>query len=147
MSTNKDSHSQGLQAKQRVLFVCTGNTCRSQIAESVARELRPDWLVYSAGIKPGNEVNCRAVAVLSERGFLSHGQFPKSVELFTSQHLDVVIALGKTALNNLPEFANANKVLFHPIRDPYTATGTTEEQLDVYRSVLENVEEMILALG
>lgn len=147
MSTNKDSYSKGLQAKQRVLFVCTGNTCRSQIAESVARELRPDWLVYSAGVKPGDEVNYRAVSVLSERGFSSERQFPKGVELFSQEYLDIVIVLGQTALDNLPEFANANKVLFFPITDPYTATGTTEEQLDVYRSVLENLEEMILTLG
>jgi arsenate reductase (thioredoxin) len=133
-----------MQSKRKVLFVCTGNTCRSQIAESVARELRPDWMVYSAGVRPGDEINYRAVAVLQESGFSSKGQVPKAAELFADEYLDMVIVLGQTALDNLPEFANTDNILFHPITDPFNAEGTIEEQLNVYRSVLGQIEEMIL---
>lgn len=127
--------------KLRVLFLCTGNSCRSQMAEGVLRRLAGDrFEVYSAGITPAARVHPRAVAVMAERGIDLGGQYPKSVEEFAGQEFDYVITTCEGAREACPFFPGGGKRLHWPLPDPAAATGTEEEVRTAFRQVADEVE-------
>ena len=130
--------------KQRVLFLCNGNSCRSQMAEGFLRHLRGDeFEVFSAGIKP-SLVNPYAIKVMAEIGIDISGQCSKNVTEFLGQPFDFVITLCDSAKQTCPFFPGKATRLHWDLLDPAEATGTEDEILAVFRKVRDQIKENIL---
>lgn len=124
--------------KKRVLFVCIGNACRSQMAEAFARAYGSDTLiVHSAGLAPAASLPPLTRQTLSEKNISSEGQFPKAVESFTMENFDVVINLSG---ERLPPSLVSARVIEWNVRDPI---GESEA---VYRAVAAQIEGLVMRL-
>lgn len=130
--------------KKRVLFHCTGNSCRSQMAEGFLRHMAGDkFEVFSAGVKP-TQVNPLAIKVMSEIGIDIAKQRSKSASEFLGQQFNYVITVCDNAKQTCPIFpGNANK-LHWDLQDPAQAQGTEEERLLIFRKVRNQIKENIL---
>lgn len=132
--------------KHRVLFLCTGNACRSQMAEAIVNaRLKDQWEAYSAGTKPIGYVHPKALQVLREIG-INHQGRSKSVEEFFNQGFDLVITVCDSAKESCPLWLGKGKVIHVGFPDPAKATGTEEEQLTVFRKVRDAICKTILPL-
>ena len=126
------------KVKKRVLFVCIGNACRSQMAEAFARAYGPDILIVkSAGLAPAIGLPALTRQTLSEKNIPSEGQFPKALETVAGEPFDVVVNLSGERLSST--FGNA-RLLEWNVRDPI---GETE---DVYRAVAAQIEGLVMRL-
>ncbi len=124
----------------RMLFLCTGNSCRSQMAEAIFRSFDPSLEVYSAGTKPAAEVHPLAVRVMREIGIDISGRSPKSVDRFLSLSFDYVVTLCDDAKENCPLFAGAVKHRVHiGFEDPAEATGEEARVLATFRRVRDDI--------
>jgi arsenate reductase len=125
-------------AKKRVLFVCIGNACRSQMAEAFARAYGSDiMIVHSAGLAPATSLPPLTRQTLSEKNIPSEGQFPKGVESVVGEPFEVVVNLsGET----LPAAFGAARVIEWSVRDPI---GESES---VYRAVAAQIEGLVMRL-
>ncbi len=120
----------------RVLVLCTGNSCRSQMAAALLRQQRPGWEVISAGTYPLAEVHPLAVRVMAEVGLDISGERPRPVEPFIAQPFDHVITVCDDAREACPVFTGEVRHRHHlPFTDPYWAVGTEQERLAVFRRV------------
>jgi arsenate reductase len=130
----------------RVLFLCTANSARSQMAEALLRKhAGGHFEVYSAGIQPG-EMNRLALRVLDEIGIDASGQWAKSVDLFRGRmHFDYVVTLCGDAEKRCPVFPAATVRLHWPFEDPAAASGSGEERLVAFRAARDEIEKRILA--
>jgi arsenate reductase (thioredoxin) len=121
--------------RRRVLFLCTGNSCRSQMAEAVLRRLGGSaYEVYSAGTHPAKELHPLAVAVMEEVGYDLTGQRPKHVSEFLGETFHRVITVCDAANEECPFFPGAERIHW-PFEDPAEATGPEEQSLKVFRQV------------
>lgn len=126
--------------KAKILVLCTGNSCRSQMAEGFIRTLDPEFEVYSAGTRPEKEVNKYAVAVMKEIGIDISTQYPKSAEKLAGEPFDYVITVCDNAREACPVFTGDVKHRLHiGFEDPFGAKGTEEEKLEVYRKVRDEI--------
>jgi len=126
--------------KRRVLFLCTGNSCRSQMAEGLLRHLGGDAFdVHSAGTEPST-VNPDAIAVMAERGIDISGQRSKHVRELEGQPFDAVITVCDHAKDRCPVFPGPARRWHWSFPDPAAATGTREERLAVFRAVRDDIE-------
>lgn len=124
----------------KVLILCTGNSCRSQMAEGIMRKMYPEAEVYSAGTKPEKEVNQYAVQVMSEMGIDISDQYPKSVNQFIKKSFDYVITVCDNARQICPVFTGkVNNRMHVGFEDPASATGTDEQKLAVYRKIRDQI--------
>ncbi len=125
----------------KVLILCTGNTCRSQMAEGFLKVMNPALEVYSAGTEPGEKVHPVAIEVMKEEGIdLSKG-YPKPVEKFISTPFDYVITVCDGAKEACPVFTGKVKHRLHiGFDDPAEATGTPEEIKKVFLRVRDEIE-------
>jgi arsenate reductase len=125
-----------------ILILCTGNSCRSQMAEAFLASFDPRLDVHSAGSRPAERVNPYAVRVMKELNFdLSQGR-PKSVEEFLSEPVDYVITVCGNARDECPAFTGEVGSRVHlGFEDPADATGTEEEVLDVFRRSREEIRD------
>ena len=129
--------------KPRILFLCTGNSCRSQMAEGWARALHPDTLdVVSAGTRPTG-VNPLTVAVMQEAGVDISSQVSKSVDRFLSQRFDHVITLCGEAEETCPVFPGDVNRRHFGFDDPARASGTQEEVLAEFRRVRDEIRAFV----
>ncbi|MCK4443302.1 MAG: arsenate reductase ArsC [Thermoplasmata archaeon] len=131
--------------RQRILFLCTGNTCRSQMAEGHIRHQHSyRFDVESAGAMP-SEVNPNAIGVMEEIGIDISGQRSRSVEEFIGQRFDYVITLcGDSSRDVRPSFiGDVGERLDWNFPDPYEARGSQEEILETYRNVRDGLREKI----
>jgi arsenate reductase len=130
----------------RVLFLCTANSARSQMAEALLRvHAGARFEVYSAGIEP-TEINPLTIRVLNEIGIDASGLWAKSVELFRGRmHFDYVITVCSNAEERCPVFADTAIRLHWPFEDPAAALGGDEEKLAVFRGVRDRIEARIVA--
>jgi len=120
----------------RVLFVCTGNSARSIMAEVLTRKHGSTaFEVYSAGTEPRG-INPLTVRALQEAGLPTDGLSSKSVQEFLGQRFDYVITVCDQARQSCPVFPGSHQSLHWGYEDPAEATGTDEERLQVFRSVL-----------
>lgn len=126
---------------KRILILCTGNSCRSQMAEGYVRYFRPDFEVYSAGTAPAPEIHPLAIQVMREDGIdISDGE-PKLVNQFIDQPFDYVITVCDDAKETCPVFVGEVKHRLHKgFEDPAMATGTEEEVLAVFRKVRNQIK-------
>jgi arsenate reductase (thioredoxin) len=123
-------------AKQRVLFVCIGNSCRSQMAEAFARAYGSDIMVaQSAGLSPATMVAPLTKQMLAERNLNIEDHFPKGVEMLAREAFDLVVNMSGHPMN-LP---NA-RILTWAVRDPI---GQPEA---VYRGVVQQIEGLVMGL-
>ncbi len=120
----------------KILILCTGNTCRSQMAAGFLKHWAPEFEIYSAGTKPEGRVNPYAIQVMKEEGIDISDGHPKSVDLFIDKEFDYVITVCDGAKEVCPVFTGKVKHRRHiGFEDPAEATGTPEEVLPVYRKV------------
>ncbi len=139
-----------MSAKKGVLFVCNGNSCRSQMAEGWARHLRPDIEAHSAGITPGDMVDPRAIRVMGESGVDISHQHPKHIREVRHVSFDLVITLCSDSEKSCPAFATQTKVIHAPFDDPPAlAFGieNDEELLAIYRRVRDQIREFVEKLA
>ncbi len=133
-----------------VLFLCTGNSCRSQMAEGWAKALLPAQVeAFSAGTAPGGEVDARAIKVMAEAGVDISGHTPKSVEVFKDMEFDLVVTVCDNASRNCPVYRGKGRKLHRGFDDPGTVAGKgslDEEALPVYRRVRDEIKTLVLEL-
>lgn len=130
--------------KKKVLFICTANSCRSQMAEALVNHyLSDDWVAYSAGTEPADQVHIYAVFVMNELGIDITGKLPKSVTEFREINPDLVITLCDDAADNCPLWLGQGKVVHIGFPDPAKKKGSTIEQIDNFRSVRDEIHLVI----
>jgi arsenate reductase len=130
----------------RVLVLCTGNSCRSIMAEALFRQLGgPRVAVDSAGSHPAGIVNPRTIQVLDEAGTPHDGVSSKSMTRFLDREFDHVLTVCDDAAEVCPVFPGPAVRTHWSIPDPAAATGTEDEQLAVYRATLADLRQRIMA--
>jgi len=126
----------------RILILCTGNSCRSQMAEGFLRSFNPDLEVFSAGTEPSDRVHPKAVEVMQEKEIDLSGHHPKKVDMFLEDPFDYVITVCGHAQENCPVFQGEVKQNLHiGFDDPAEASGTEEEIYAVFRRVRDEIQE------
>jgi len=131
---------------QTVLILCTGNSCRSQMAEVIWNKLgRGQWKAISAGSRPSGYVHEMALAALQEIDLPTHGLSSKSSEPFRDQPFDVVVTVCDNAQKACPSWPAAEHILHWPFADPADAVGTPDEQMRVFRNVRDQIQDKIQA--
>lgn len=126
----------------KILILCTGNSCRSQMAEGFLISFDSSLDVNSAGTKPENEVNPKAIEVMNEKGIDLSQNFPKKVDEFLDQSFDYVITVCDSAKETCPVFMGDIKHRLHMgFEDPAGATGTEQEILKKFREVRDQIQE------
>ncbi len=124
----------------KVLILCTGNSCRSQMAEGFLRTLKPQFELFSAGTKPAEVVNPNAVKVMQELGIDISSNYPKNVDIYLNDEFDYVITVCGGANETCPAFIGTVKNRVHiGFDDPVDAVGTEEEILQEYRRVRDEI--------
>jgi len=126
--------------KPKVLILCTGNSCRSHMAEGILRAAAGDILeVHSAGSKPAGYVHPLAIRALAEIGIDIRAHRSKSMNEFLDQHIETVITVCGKADQVCPTYPGQVNRLHWPFDDPAHATGTEEEQMIVFRRVRNEI--------
>ena len=127
---------------KKILILCTGNSCRSQMAEGFLKSFNSELEVFSAGTIPAEKVNPNSVIVMDEVGIDISSQFPQNVDEFVDQSFDYVITVCDNAKEVCPVFSGEVKHQVHlPFDDPADATGTEQEVLAVYKRVRVEIKE------
>ncbi len=132
--------------KHKVLFLCTANSCRSQIAEALVNaRLGDHWQAFSAGTQPAGYVHPKALAALAEIGIHHKGE-SKSTDKFRDVDFDLVITVCDDAAENCPVWLGKGKRVHLGFPDPAKAEGTDEEIAQVFRAVRDDIEEKVVSL-
>ncbi|HEY8758436.1 MAG TPA: arsenate reductase ArsC [Candidatus Limnocylindria bacterium] len=131
---------------QRVLFLCTHNSARSQMAEGLLRSLGGDRFEAHSGGTKATGVRPLAITAMAEVGVDISGQTSKTLDPFIEQRFDYVITVCDDANESCPIFPNAAHRLHWSLPDPSKATGTDAEQLAVYRRVRDDLRTRITEL-
>ena len=136
----------GSEARKRVLVLCTGNSCRSQMAEGwVNTRLKDKWEACSAGTSPAARVHPLAVRVMAEAGVDISGQLPQHVEGFVRDKWDLVVTVCDSAAETCPIFPAPVARMHVSFPDPAGATGSEGERLAVFRKVRDDIRDRLLA--
>lgn len=131
--------------KKRVLFLCTANSCRSQMAEGIVNHFMGDRLAaFSAGIE-ATFVHPRAIAVVKEIGIVISGHQSKNLSAFDGQIFDYVITLCGSANETCPLYIGGTKKMHIGFDDPAAATGSEEDILCEFRRVRDEIKEKLTA--
>jgi len=134
------------EQKLKILFLCTGNTCRSQMAEGLTRHLKSDLIApYSAGVDPG-EMNLRAVKSMAEIGIDISDGFPKTIESLGHITFDYVITLCDHANESCPLFPGKTKKLHWGFEDPPKLAenaATEDEAMSHYHRVRDEIKAFV----
>lgn len=139
-----------MERKKNVLFLCTGNSARSQMAEGLLRQIAGDrFEVMSAGLEPKDEVHPLAVEVMREIGIDIGAQKPKTVDVFLGRvpvhYLIVVCNRAQATCPRIwPGLMDGNRY-YWPVDDPAEAAGSVEERLAVFRAVRDELQQKLIA--
>lgn len=126
-----------------VLFLCTGNSCRSQMAEAIVNARYPEWRAFSAGTKPAGYVHELAIEALAEIGIMHSGE-SKHISDLISKDFDLVVTVCDSAAEECPVWpGKAGKRVHHSFVDPAKAEGTLDERKQVFRQVRSEMLEVI----
>lgn len=126
----------------KILILCTGNSCRSQMAEGFLRSYDNSIEVYSAGTEPSSHVHPIAVKAMAEVDIDISQNKPKDVAQFINQHFDYVISVCDDANLNCPVFEGTVENRWHiGFDDPALAKGTEEEVLNAFRRIRNEISE------
>lgn len=127
--------------KKRILILCTGNSCRSQMAEGFLKSFDNNLEVYSAGTKPAERVNPFAIKAMKKIGIDISSGITENVDKYLSQSFDYVITVCDNAKETCPVFMGDVKHRLHiGYDDPAEAVGTEEEVMPVYRRVRDEIK-------
>lgn len=136
------SHKYDFQQKS-VIFLCTGNSCRSQIAEAVVNAKYGDrWQAFSAGTKPAGYVHPMAVKVLAEIGIHHHG-ISKNVSEYQNQDFDLVITVCDSAAEECPIWLRPGKQVHLPFPDPAKVKGNDKQVLSIFQEVRDQIAKQL----
>ncbi len=128
-----------------ILFLCTGNSCRSPMAEGIAREL--GWKAVSGGINPSESVSRFAVQAMADINIDISEHIPRSAADYHSDSFDLVVTLGDAAKKYRPEFSGSvGEFLHHPIFDPYEVQGSSEKKQSAYNTARDALQEWLLTM-
>lgn len=131
--------------RKRVLILCTGNSCRSQMAEGwVNHELAETWLAKSAGTRPAEQVHPLAVRAMAEVGIDISAGAPETVEGYLEDQWDLVITVCDSARETCPVFPRSVETLHISFPDPAEADGSEEEMMAVFRAVRDDIRRRLL---
>ncbi len=123
-----------------VLILCTGNSCRSQMAEGWLKYFAPELKVFSAGTKP-EEVNKYSVQVMKESGVNISHHTSNNINEYVSTNIDFLITVCDNAKEKCPVFPGLVKRYHHSFVDPANAKGTDKEKLLVYKKVCGEIKD------
>ena len=130
--------------KPRILFLCTGNSCRSHMAEGWLRHIAgARFDAFSAGSRPAGFVHPLAVRAMSEAGVDISGHRSKSLDEFAGQEFDLLVTVCDDAREACPVFAGATRQVHWGFDDPARATGSDEERMVVFRRVRDEIGSCI----
>ena len=145
----------GDETLRRVLFLCTGNSCRSQMAEAIVNaRMGGDWQAFSAGTRPAGYVHPNALRALTEIGIAHSGQ-SKGAEEFRGQPFDLVVTVCDDAAGDCPVWLPApgtqaqggqGQRAHLSFPDPAKAVGSDEEVMAAFRSVRDDIARRVTAL-
>jgi arsenate reductase (thioredoxin) len=132
---------------QRILILCTGNSCRSQMAEGFIKSFNRNLDVYSAGTNPAVHVSLRAVQVMMEVGIDISTAYPKSVDQFLGESFDYVITVCDQANETCPVFlGKVNHRLHIGFDDPAKVSGTEDEIRSEFRRIRDEIKDRFTEL-
>ncbi len=124
---------------KRVLFVCTGNTCRSPMAAGIVNFFLGDtWQAYSAGVEPGQTVNPNSVAVMDELNIDIRHHQPQATSAYQHQPFNIVIVLGEYPYQQFVTWPEIGQLILMPFGDPYG------QPIAVYRQTRTDIQNRIL---
>lgn len=126
----------------KILVLCTGNSCRSQMAHGFFREYLPEAVVRSAGTSP-HDLNPLAVKVMAERNIDISNHTPEHVDRYTGETFDYVVTVCDNAAQNCPVFPGEAVRLHWPFDDPAAFTGPDDSVLEVFRRVRDEIDRKI----
>jgi arsenate reductase len=127
--------------KKKVLFLCTGNSCRSQMAEALVNaRLGEDWEAFSAGSRPTGVVHPKTLQVLAEIGIQHHGR-SKSMDEFRGQPFDLVVTVCDDSAEDCPVWLGKGKKVHLPFPDP-----AKTDDIGDFRKVRDAIEKEIIPL-
>jgi arsenate reductase len=126
----------------KILVLCTGNSCRSQMAEGFLKSFDNSFEVFSAGTKPEKALNPFAIKVMKEAGIDISFYYPKNVITFVNDSFDYVITVCNNAKESCPLFTGNVKNRLHiGFEDPADAKGTEEEVLKTYQRTRDEIKD------
>lgn len=129
------------QVIMKILVLCTGNTCRSQMAEGFLKSFDQSLQVYSAGTHPGSEVHPKTIRVMREENIDLSKNSPSSVEDFINEDFDHVITVCDGAKENCPIFSGKVKNRLHiGFEDPAKINGSDDYILSEYRRIRDEIK-------
>jgi len=132
--------------KRKVLFLCTGNSCRSQMAEAIVNARMGDsWEAYSAGTRPAGYVHPLALRALTEIGIHHEGR-SKQADEYRTVMFDLVVTVCDDAAENCPLWLGKGRREHLGFPDPAKATGSEEEVMAVFRAVRDDIARQVPAL-
>ena len=134
-------------SKKRVLVLCTGNSCRSHMAEGIINHyLENSWIAYSAGTEPAGYVHPLAIAVMAELGIDISSHISKPTEGFRNMSLDWVITVCDDASENCPVWLGRANTVHYFFPDPANATGTDNEKMKIFCQVRVDIRDKVLEI-
>jgi arsenate reductase len=126
------------RVRKRVLFLCTGNSCRSQMAEAIVNSGRAgQWEAFSAGSRPAGFVHPLVIRVLAEIGIEFQGARSKPVSEFQGQPFDQVVTVCSSAAQQCPVWLGQGRRVHREYPDPAQVEGDEAQQLAAFRSLRE----------
>jgi arsenate reductase len=132
-------------SEKRVLFLCTGNSARSQMAEGLVNHLLgDDWEAHSAGTHPAGYVHPLAVEAMAELGIDISGHRSKSTDEFRDEVVDLVITVCDDAAENCPVWLGGGQAVHIGFPDPAKATGSQAAQLGVFCHIRDAIRQQVL---
>ncbi len=135
-----------IKPPRNVLFLCTGNACRSQMAEAIVNaRLGSEWRAFSAGTHPAGSVHPKTLQVLKEIG-IDHQGRSKNVEELRPLKFDVVVSVCDEAYEECPIWLGPGQHIHLSFPDPAKATGSDEEVTATFRSARNQIERQVLTL-
>tara|TARA_B100001057_G_scaffold426450_1_gene450534 strand:+ start:2715 stop:3119 length:405 start_codon:yes stop_codon:yes gene_type:complete len=132
----------------KIIVICTGNTCRSQIAEGLLKHKYPDYEIQSAGTHPEAIVNPYAVRAMAEEGYDISTHYPKLVDDFIEESFDFVLTVCSSADELCPVFPNAKKRIHNSFVDPSRSSYESDEHaLKIYAQTVKEISNWINSLN
>jgi len=131
----------------KIIFLCTANSCRSQMAETWARHMLPDgWEIHSAGLIT-YPITSETWNAMREVGLDMVGQESKSLDGYDLDAFDLVVTLSDEAKRFLPRLADPARHLHHLVRDPMSATGTAEQIRQEFARGRDQIRELVAQIA
>jgi arsenate reductase len=129
--------------KKKVLFLCTHNSARSQIAEAILNSQKTNLIAYSAGIKPAKEIHPMAIKTMANLNINIRDQKPKSVDDFIDVDFDFVITLCREGREECPKFKGMPTYAHWWLPDPEQFAGTDETNILYFEELVKDLNDYI----